>query len=624
MEHPFFPTTTTRAEALRWLTIAEKLLSARDLMGSKSFATRARDADPTLSHADLILAVVDTLLAGDHRIGNNQHDLYAILRLTPLQGHDTELIANQYRSLALLLNPQNNRFPFADQAFRLVVEAWSLLSNPSRKSMYDKELAFYMQQQQQQQHHQPDPFSNPNPAMQQNFIFFGGNAPVASNVAQPQLHVGGSSGGVPSHFAQVQQVQATLPQVEPVGNGLTREVPQNFMNFTSGSNLVFGSRSSHEQVNKPLQENFPAFVGGGNVSTSASVASASGANQEQVDNNINKQKQPQENYSYATDKTNHNVNVSENVGESREDEEELERLDIQEEDEDEEEEERVDEPENNGVGSTFWTACPYCYYMYEYPSMYVDCSLRCQNCKCAFQGVVIPSPPPIVSGQEEYFCCWGFLPLGFSMENWEKNKGAASAWTPFSPMFSNPHMGNITNSNKKVGGRKSSGPRVYIDDDDIFVELSESGESDDEDWRHDNKKKNKKAKSVKGKGATGMPNKSANKDKGKSVSVQDGLVSADGVEMPIKTTGEQGKRGATSNARKQPGRIAKNYGKLDLNVEFSNEAEEPAQRVNPGNGTVRGEDDNIEGIGFFEGLDEFLSSLPILNAVGDDKVVKAA
>ena len=58
-------------------------------------------------------------------------------------------------------------------------------------------------------------------------------------------------------------------------------------------------------------------------------------------------------------------------------------------------------------------------------------------------------------------------------------------------------------------------------------------------------------------------------------------------------------------------------GKLDLNVEFSNEVEEPVHGAGEGNGNA---EDNIEGIGFFEGLDEFLSSLPILNVVADDKV----
>ncbi|KAL3814380.1 hypothetical protein ACJIZ3_015648 [Penstemon smallii] len=548
MEPPFF--TSTRAEALRWLTIAEKLLSARDLMGSKSFATRARDSDPTLSHANQILAVADTLLAGDRRIGNNEYDWYAILRLTPPQGRDPELIASQYRSLALLLNPQKNKFSFSNEAFRLVVDAWSALSDPSRKSVYDKQLAFYLHQ-------------------QQNFMIFGDNdAAAASGVSQPQVHVGGSSSGVPSHFAQFQ--------------------PQSFSNFNSGTNFGFGSglgsKSSHEPVN---------------------------VNQEQV--NTYKQK---ENYGNASDRTTSHK-VSDNAQERREDRA---NVDVPEEDED-----RVDEPKNGGDGSTFWTACPYCYYMYEYHNMYTDCSLRCQNCKMVFQAVAIPSPPPVVDGQEGYFSCWGFIPLGFSMENWEKNKGATPAWTPFSPMFTCPQMGN--NVNKKGGRKKSSGPRVYVDDDEVFVAFSDSDESDD-DWQNGSqKKKKKKAKYVKGKGAHGTPNKSAKiteLDKGKNVDVQDVNVSQVGVEMPEKTTSEPSKKGSTGNARKQPGRVAKNFGKLDLNVELSNEAEEPAPRVNPGNGQGRGEDDNIAGIGFFEGLDEFLSSLPILNVVGDDKFVKAA
>ncbi|KAL0454354.1 UNVERIFIED_CONTAM: Chaperone protein DnaJ [Sesamum latifolium] len=351
MEHPFFPTTTTRAEALRWLTIAEKLLSARDLMGSKSFASRARDSDPTLSPADQILAVADTLLAGDRRIGNNQQDWYAILRLTPQQGRDAELVATQYRNLALLLNPQKNKFPFAEQAFRLVVDAWSVLSNPSRKALYDKELAFYLQPQQQ-----PDPFSSPIPGMHQNFIFFGGSSSSGvTHPLQPQGTV---------HFSQV-QVHAN-PQVDPVADGSARE-PQNFMSFTSGSNLVFGSGSgsgsgskpTHETVNKQAEESYSTFA------------------EERIE----------------------------------EEEEDADKID--------EQEERVDEPANED-GLTFWTACPYCYYMYEYPGLYADCTLRCQNCKRAFQAVVIPSPPPIVDGQDGYFCCWGFLPLGFSMENWEK------------------------------------------------------------------------------------------------------------------------------------------------------------------------------------------------------------
>ncbi|KAG8364155.1 hypothetical protein BUALT_Bualt19G0097500 [Buddleja alternifolia] len=594
MEHPFFPTTTTRAEALRWLTIAEKLLSTRDLMGSKSFATRARDSDPTLTHADLILAVADTLLAGDRRVGNNQQDWYAILRLSPQQGRDGDLIAAQYRNLAVLLNPQTNNFAFAEQAFRLVVDAWGVLSNPTRKALYDKELNFYLYSSQQQQ---PDPFSNPFPAMHQNFMFFGGSTSGGGTPHPPQ-------GGV--HFAQMQQVHTVSPQVDPVGSGSTRE-PQNFMGFNPGSNPFFGSgsgsgsRSSHEMFSKHAQENYPTLVG--------NVGSAPGSTREQVEqvNNRHDHDQPQQDYSSIGDKISHNVNVSVNVEEEIEDVEDVDEM----EEEEEEEEERVDEPENDD-GSAFWTACPYCYYMYEYPSMYVDCTLRCQKCKSAFQAVAIPSPPPVVDGQDVYFCCWGFLPFGFSKTVWQRS----------------------------YGRRKSSTPRVYIDDDDVFVDISDSSESDDDDWDKGSERRKKKVKNVRGKGNSGTTTRSAKKAQidhkvknvnvNVNVNVQDGNLPPHEVETPTPTPnpnkimGGSIKTGPGFSARKQPARVAKSFGKLDLNVECSNEGEEPTQRVIQGNGANRGEDDNIEGIGFFEGLDEFLNSLPILNVVGDDKVVKAA
>ncbi|GFP99445.1 uncharacterized protein at4g38065 [Phtheirospermum japonicum] len=463
-------------------------------MGSKSFASRARDSDPTLSPADQILAVADTLLAGDRRIGNNQQDWYAILRIAPSQGRDADLIANQYRSLALLLNPQKNKFPFAEQAFRLVVDAWSVLSNPSRKSSYDKELSIY-----------------------ESYSTFAGN--------------------------------------------VAKEAP--------------------------------------------------GTAQKQVNEYSNNNNQPQQNYSNVGDKTANHVNVNENVGD-RTDNEEC--------------GERVDAPEM-GDGSTIWTSCPYCYYMYEYPSVYADCTLRCQNCKKAFQAVSISSPPPVADGQEGYFCCWGFLPMGFSMETWEKSKNATPSWTPFSPMFTCPQGFNDNDATKKTP-RKSPAPRVYIDEDDVFVEISDSSESDDVDWQKDTEKRKKKAKIVKGKGASGTPpTKSTKKlqaEKGKNVSAQDGSVYQNVDETLNKIAGESSKKGSVVNARKQPGRVAKSFGKLDLNVEFSNEPEESVPKVNQENGSSRGEEENIEGIGFFEGLDEFLSSLPILNVVGDDKVVKAA
>ncbi|XP_057773347.1 uncharacterized protein LOC130992641 [Salvia miltiorrhiza] len=95
---------------------------------------------------------------------------------------------------------------------------------------------------------------------------------------------------------------------------------------------------------------------------------------------------------------------------------------------------------SGGVGSdnsaweeNMWTACPYCYNLYEYPRQYEGCCLRCDNEKCrrAFTAAEILSMPPTVPGKEAYYCCWGFFPMGFA------TGGNAAAefpkWMP--PMF---------------------------------------------------------------------------------------------------------------------------------------------------------------------------------------------
>ncbi|CBI34004.3 unnamed protein product, partial [Vitis vinifera] len=339
-------------EAERWLSIAEKLLAARDLQGCKTFAIRARESDPRqVRFSDQILAVADALIAGEARI-NNQNDWYAILQLSR-RTQDPELVATQYRRLALLLNPDQNRLPFADQAFRLVADAWSVLSNQAKKALYDDELS--------------------------------------------------------------------LLKLDP-------------------------SADSAQPARTP----------------------------------------------------------------------------------------RTTEP-TQSLGPCFWTACPYCYNLYEYPRVYEECVLRCQNCQRAFHAVRIPSPPAVGDGKDGYFCCWGFFPLGFSVNPPEnaKTTGGYSNWVPFSPMFACPSQ---------------------------YEELKVL-------WHGGALRRRRAAHKVCWLWKKGV----------------------------------------------------KELGKLDLNVEFSNEVEEAAVGISEGNG----EEDNIEGISFFEGLDEFLSSLPILSVVGDDKV-KAA
>ncbi|XP_020583316.1 uncharacterized protein LOC110026643 [Phalaenopsis equestris] len=137
-------------EARRLLEIAEKLLEARDLVGSKRFAERALESDPLLDGVDLTLAVIDVLLASQHRV-NNQMDCYSILQLPhPSSSNsaggggggneDSLAIKRSYRRLVLLLSPDRNRSPLASLALRFVVDAYAVLSDPVKKSLLDSEI----------------------------------------------------------------------------------------------------------------------------------------------------------------------------------------------------------------------------------------------------------------------------------------------------------------------------------------------------------------------------------------------------------------------------------------------------------------------------------------------------
>lgn len=48
--------------------------------------------------------------------------------------------------------------------------------------------------------------------------------------------------------------------------------------------------------------------------------------------------------------------------------------------------------ETGNVKGSFWTACSYCYYKFEYEKKYEECSLRCRNCRKGFHAVAVAPP----------------------------------------------------------------------------------------------------------------------------------------------------------------------------------------------------------------------------------------
>ncbi|WZZ00668.1 hypothetical protein YC2023_072996 [Brassica napus] len=438
-----------KAEANQLLVTSEKLLSSSDFQGAKASAIRACKSDPTLAEAaDSILTICDVLIASEIRLGDSKlPDWYAALRLGRL-AQNPEHVATQYRRLALLLNPSVNRFPLADQAFKVVSDAWHVLSDPSRKSLYDQEVQL-------------------------------------SQLVQPQK--------------------------------------QRF-------------------VWKPSQSTTNVVV----AQQTPSVA------------------QPP----------------------------------------------RRSDP----MATSFWTACPYCFVLFEYPKAYEECVLRCQDCRRAFQAVTIQKPPVEGKGEDVYFCSWSVFPLGFSGEF------KAPSWSPISPLIACP-LQMVDDERTRKKRKEPAPPRFFYDDDDIYVAISD-------DDHEENGPNELQAKNVgKGKEKLVRSNKKHGSEKaGRGIQHVESIGGASNHAASIAsyvTPVGSSSMSKPMSSRKRTGTEAKNLGRLDLNVEFSNEVEEPAVAGgrNEGNGLGSNREvDNMEGIGFFEDLDEFLSSLPIFSVDGDDKI----
>ncbi|KAL9245607.1 hypothetical protein vseg_019236 [Gypsophila vaccaria] len=86
----------------------------------------------------------------------------------------------------------------------------------------------------------------------------------------------------------------------------------------------------------------------------------------------------------------------------------------------------------------FWTFCPYCFYVYQYDTVYEGCSLRCQNLECrrVFHGVALTTLPKMELDKGRYFGCYGYFPMGFSPgDEGDQAKAKFAEWSPLVTMF---------------------------------------------------------------------------------------------------------------------------------------------------------------------------------------------
>ncbi|KAL0287911.1 UNVERIFIED_CONTAM: Chaperone protein DnaJ [Sesamum calycinum] len=126
---------TNIEEALRVKALAEKQFATKDFIGAQNYALKAQMLCPELEGISQMVATFGVYIASEAKI-NGECDFYSILGLDP--SADKSKLKKQYKKLAVLLHPDKNRTVGADGAFRLVSEAWTLLSDSVKRSSYDQ------------------------------------------------------------------------------------------------------------------------------------------------------------------------------------------------------------------------------------------------------------------------------------------------------------------------------------------------------------------------------------------------------------------------------------------------------------------------------------------------------
>ncbi|KAG7557502.1 hypothetical protein ISN44_As11g034710 [Arabidopsis suecica] len=103
---------------------------ARYIIQMNKLVSNKRDAE-----LEQALVICDILIAAENRLPHGLLDCYGMIRMT---GPGPVLFENMEKIMNLLeWGDTNNPFPFRHEASEKAFFAWSLLSNPTIKAMYD-------------------------------------------------------------------------------------------------------------------------------------------------------------------------------------------------------------------------------------------------------------------------------------------------------------------------------------------------------------------------------------------------------------------------------------------------------------------------------------------------------
>nr|KYP37731.1 DnaJ isogeny subfamily B member 12 [Cajanus cajan] len=125
-------------EAMRAKQIAENKMQAGDFEGALKFATKAQRLFPDIQNIVQIITVCEVHCAAQKKHSGSDMDWYGILQTDRIV--DEATIKKQYRKLALLLHPDKNKSAGAEAAFKLIGEANRVLSDRTKRTLYDSKL----------------------------------------------------------------------------------------------------------------------------------------------------------------------------------------------------------------------------------------------------------------------------------------------------------------------------------------------------------------------------------------------------------------------------------------------------------------------------------------------------
>ncbi|XP_016512334.1 uncharacterized protein LOC107829380 [Nicotiana tabacum] len=127
-------------EALQAKANAERKFAERDFVGAKNYALKAQMLCPQLEGISQMVATFGVHSAAEMKV-NGEFDFYTILGMDP--SANRAKLKKQYKRMAVLLHPDKNRSIGADGAFRLVSEAWTVLSDRAKRSSYDQRRSLF-------------------------------------------------------------------------------------------------------------------------------------------------------------------------------------------------------------------------------------------------------------------------------------------------------------------------------------------------------------------------------------------------------------------------------------------------------------------------------------------------